>query len=366
MLLRDGAFSDVCAAGEHCAEQDRALATLFTLGSSAEFSFAALAGWSYDSLGPLVTAVLGELSFLLGYGMISLETPASLYLGHIVAGASTNLVSLPAMTLAGVYPDKANLMLSLTVAAQNCATIVAPLMQRATQYLDASFSVVLRGYLVGCLLPICVYWYLLPLKVSVLRRITSRSFSECMLTGEAVGFTIWYCLCIMLYNAYYTTLGVTCGADVASIVGWLMPTQAVWSLLLGPLPSLLLCQILNACNVVFLTLPFVGYPITSSLSGVVYVVASSSIFTTKFTFMAETFDGEHLGKLSGCVGLVSGLVLLLNVNLMGAFSEWQLLGGWGATACLQALLVHWLTIKRKPAPHKHELHKNLLPPIQEA
>lgn len=374
LLFRSGAYEWLCTpettiTGESylCEAQFAAVGGLYTLGSSLGFCGTLVAGIIYDNLGPRVCGWVGEILFVLGYGLIGVSSPSlRLYVpGFIFAGLSGAFVCFPVFVLGEVWPRQAKLIMAHSMAVQLLTSFVAPVMVSLQDATGLSFAAIMTGYVALSIPSALLYCLSLPSSRAEIRAEMGDSayelseettgwngFFRLLLTVEWVTCLFWYVVQIMLFNSYNVNLRAVSGDAVATFMGWAVPFEGVTGLLWGVLntyiTTLWICISMTLMNIAMLSTTFAPPGPLHYVGVLLFVVSNSHIYTTKYTYMSEIFDSEHFGKLSGSIGFTAGVLQLLNI-IIDKFSPPHrvLFGAWIGVAFVSLLAISSMQVRQR-------------------
>lgn len=328
-----------------CRTQEIAWTTGYTIASSCEAAGSIFAGILFDHLGPLGTALMGQILHYTSWAIIlhSNKSKPMWYAGMALNGISVNLSSFPAFTLIDIFPNQRFIMTALVLAGQVSATMVMPILHVINDQIQVGGSKMITGFLLCLALPTTILYLLgLPLTHKHLVREYERKglqiadkpkpnwkvFGKCVVTTESILFTIWYVLMIMQYNVFSSQLRAMAGAEVSDVVGWMFFLQGPAAVLFGwfndMTQTIPMCFLLTLMQVYAFALVKQG-DVGGYISGLMFVLSNAHIFTTKFCYAAELFPNEHFGKVSGFFAFTAGILTFLNTGLdaMGVPVETQ-------------------------------------------
>ncbi|KAH0479494.1 MAG: hypothetical protein KVP17_000826 [Porospora cf. gigantea B] len=379
MLMRSGAYEWLCDTdvppiddNYRCEAQYDAVGSLYTLATSSEFIFGIFAGWLFDNVGPRLTAIVGEVLFFAGYVMILTSSSAlPMYIpGHICAGAAVNLIAYPSFILAEIWPNRSQTLISVTLAVQVGATIIAPMMELVQVSSGWDFQVILGTYLAFCVPFVILYWLSLPRNRVLMRAEIAEAtgavydqqaekerdsgwhgYFNSMMTLEYVGVLIWYTASIMMYNSYTVRLRSHSGDAVANFMGWIMPAQGVLAVVFGFLNdkviTIWIILGITVGNILFLLIGFIPSTVAQYIGVVLYVITNSYIYTTKYTYTAELFPPEHFGKLAGTIGFASGWLQMFNILIDKSGAAYSsLFTGWVIASAVLCGVLGWFLFRQ--------------------
>lgn len=134
LFIRSNAYASRCDAAEPppsdpdrgCIAQQRFFEHLYYIGLASESLVGAVAGVSFDKLGPFATAFVGELMFITGWLFFTFSNSSvNLFVpGIIFLAGAANMVSFPTLILSDMFPKAGDWMTSVVVAAQCSAAFV--------------------------------------------------------------------------------------------------------------------------------------------------------------------------------------------------------------------------------------------------
>lgn len=333
MLYRSGAYRWQCSESElkklksledPCeGAQTNSVQALLRVGLSSEFICGVFAGLSLDHLGPWFTALLGCVSFFLGWmGLVYSTQKFQAYIpAMVLLAGSVNFVAFPCLSLGDLFPEYAGLAVSLVVAAQTTATAVAPVMVLVwDSYPEYSYGHIIWGYLAVAFFPVaslyllCVPWSRLtvdplssiedhsaavgdsdahsgtkghpeiehPQKEQEVLATTSHvgishatieemSFLSQITSVEFIMFTVYYVIQVLQFSYYPSTVQPQYGSEMSNFSGWALTSQGLFGALFGlvvdktkTLPIcvvlVLMVRIIDSCLI--FVLPFSCFPST--------------------------------------------------------------------------------------------------------
>ncbi|XP_026192631.1 uncharacterized protein LOC34617813 [Cyclospora cayetanensis] len=146
MILRAGGFSYLCdedstafleGPGQEqipgvCNAQEAAVQKLYTLTLAVHFSSSALAGFLVDSLGPRLTALLGQSISFTGWCLLASTTRNSRYTlpaAFVLIGLGVDTSSLPHLCIARLFPGSAGLIITITGSAASASMFVPVILE---------------------------------------------------------------------------------------------------------------------------------------------------------------------------------------------------------------------------------------------
>lgn len=380
-----------------CEAQNESVQILYSLYNASEFLFGAIAGVSFDYLGPFITGCIGQALLLFGCLTIIVSSEAlPLYILAVVfLGGSCNFIVFPALAAPDYFPGRAGLILSLTIAFQNGGAIV-------TTVLDAIFravpglklSVLFTFYLCCFLVPVGVCYLLsLPLLRYVLhpvycpanavveeghpqhqkedqeqgiasppQAIQIRRRRADLMTPEFIVFSVLVFLSTLQYNYYPVVLREISGDAIARFNGYIFPTQAIWGILYGllvdytttlPIAYFLVALITAVYGLCLIPNEGLQY-LTTSL----YVLGNTYIYSIKFTYVAETFSPRNNGVIMGVLSIISGMTMFVNILLLRVGHTRGVIYGLLASVIFSFAIVGWLDRQR----HRGVSYKGLVAP----
>lgn len=346
MLLKGDKYAWLCPPGTRtlqedqimsCPEQDRKVSTLFPLAAGFELFGAIVAGVALDRLGPRLTAIIGSISGFISVGLliISRERLDLMPSSMMITGVAINMIAFPALILEDFFPSAAATTASFVVACQCLSSVIAPVLWALwSSFPRWTFEGIWSAYLAIIWIP-CSIFYCLTLPSVRLERNTQETDVELAETKPKPSFA-WRPFCseafsvrfallnlinlvLMLQVAYYqVVVRKESGAAVSDFLGWTMPLQAVWGLLLGRVvdriktPAMIFL-LLNSFMVVY-GLMLLGRSKIQYLTVTLFNIAMSYAYTVKYSFVQESFSQTNYGTLVGISGALGGVsVLLTNI-----------------------------------------------------
>jgi len=308
----------------------------YTLASTMEFSFGLFAGVMFDHVGPFITAFMGLTLFFISWFIIAFCSSDNKYIwitGCILCGTSINFTAFPSFILIDIFPNHKVVMAAVVLGSQVSATGVMPVLYSisTTTSPPIAFDKIMLVYLLCVTLPFCVlYLFTLPLNRKQLQLEYKRRglpspptrtkpdwavFLKCLMTWEYLGFTVWYAAMLIQYNYYGTALADIVDETTDNVIGWLFflqgPVAVAFGYLNDKIRTIPCAMILTAMQVYAFSCIWMGSA-GAYLGGLMYVISNAHVFTTKFAYTGELFPHEHYGKLAGLVGLLAGLLQLIN------------------------------------------------------
>lgn len=127
LLIKSGAYSWLCAEDDpECDAQSKAVGRLYSIAAGFEYASAALGGLMLDHMGPRNTAIVGEVTWIIGTILlaISSESVRLHILAMIIIGSSVNIVCFPSLCTIETFPKCQGLMVGIVLSAQNAATAI--------------------------------------------------------------------------------------------------------------------------------------------------------------------------------------------------------------------------------------------------
>eukprot|EP01055_Gregarina_sp_Pseudo9_P005782 Gregarina_sp_Pseudo_9__5781@NODE_861_length_2123_cov_96_050864_g809_i0_p1_GENE_NODE_861_length_2123_cov_96_050864_g809_i0NODE_861_length_2123_cov_96_050864_g809_i0_p1_ORF_typecomplete_len508_score68_55MFS_1/PF07690_16/2_3e02MFS_1/PF07690_16/2_3e07MFS_1/PF07690_16/2_5Nodulinlike/PF06813_13/2e05Nodulinlike/PF06813_13/2_9e02Sugar_tr/PF00083_24/0_021UPF0060/PF02694_15/0_021UPF0060/PF02694_15/2_4e03UPF0060/PF02694_15/2_2e03MFS_3/PF05977_13/1_4e03MFS_3/PF05977_13/0_075_NODE_861_length_2123_cov_96_0508 len=371
ILLKGGKYSWLCGPGsitnmdngfESCEEQDQAVGRLFAVASALELLGAIFAGVALDRLGPRLTGFMGEaLGFVAMVMMVISRKGLNLLpLSMVVTGVAINLIAFPALILEDYFPSAAATTAAFVVSCQCLSCAIAPIIWEVWKFFPHwSFVGIWTTYLLAVWIPVS-FFYVLTLPRT--REIQSKSgpsetvaappdersspveidmlpsrLEEAQLPTppppslRAACFSLDFAvmnlinMILMLQTAYYqVVVRSISGPAISDFVGWGLPTQAIWGLILGRIVDFIktpamagIIFIGYAATYLMVQLPrgYVQYG-TASL----FLFFMSYAFTIKYSYIQERFPTQLFGRLLGVAGGLGGGAVLLTNLLVGSLT----------------------------------------------
>eukprot|EP01054_Gregarina_sp_Poly1_P006908 Gregarina_sp_Poly_1__6907@NODE_374_length_9120_cov_202_678449_g308_i0_p3_GENE_NODE_374_length_9120_cov_202_678449_g308_i0NODE_374_length_9120_cov_202_678449_g308_i0_p3_ORF_typecomplete_len463_score59_38MFS_1/PF07690_16/4_1e02MFS_1/PF07690_16/1_3e11MFS_1/PF07690_16/1MFS_3/PF05977_13/0_0014MFS_5/PF05631_14/0_0045MFS_5/PF05631_14/7_1e02MFS_5/PF05631_14/4_5e02DUF2929/PF11151_8/2_5e02DUF2929/PF11151_8/2_5_NODE_374_length_9120_cov_202_678449_g308_i021723560 len=366
ILLKGRKYSWLCSGDDinmdngfpSCPAQEQAVARLFAIATALELLGAIFAGVALDQLGPRLTGLIGEtLGFLAMVMMIvSREGLNLLPLSMVVTGVAINLVAFPALILEDYFPAAAATTAAFVVSCQCLSCAVAPVIWEVWKYLpNWSFVDLWTFYLVGIWVPVS-FFYLLTLprrretpptkelaapavsedtihapldpEEGVSLRVSTTypksSFRKACFSPDFAAMNVVNMI-LMLQTAYYQVIvRPLSGAAISDFIGWGLPTQAVWGLILGRIVDYIKTPAMAGVI-------FIGYAATYLMvqlprgwlqygTASLFLFFMSYAFTVKYSFIQERFPSHLFGRLLGVCGGLGGISVLLTNLLVGSLT----------------------------------------------
>eukprot|EP01057_Protomagalhaensia_wolfi_P005733 Protomagalhaensia_wolfi_Nauph_80__5732@NODE_690_length_2108_cov_8_142581_g515_i0_p1_GENE_NODE_690_length_2108_cov_8_142581_g515_i0NODE_690_length_2108_cov_8_142581_g515_i0_p1_ORF_typecomplete_len501_score72_80MFS_1/PF07690_16/4_4e02MFS_1/PF07690_16/1_1e05MFS_1/PF07690_16/0_022MFS_3/PF05977_13/3_3e03MFS_3/PF05977_13/3_7e02MFS_3/PF05977_13/0_00037DUF4512/PF14975_6/2_2_NODE_690_length_2108_cov_8_142581_g515_i01221624 len=385
LLLRGDKYGWLCESAEaeynsdngfvSCVAQEQAIARLFPVAAAMELLGSIFAGFALDSTGPRITAFFGEVLGLGAIVMIMFSNsrlnllPASM----VVTGVAINLVAFPALILEDWFPTAAATTAAYVVACQCISCIVAPVMWEIWKFFPAwTFNQIWTVYLGAIWIPASLLYIIaLPKK----REIPSLEIPAPTEDPEAIDiiephpsaekvpflrafFTVDYAIMnvvnaiLMLQATYYQVMvRPIAGQRISDFVGWGLPTQAIWGVMLGRIVDYIKSPAMGA-------ILFLGYAGTYVMmqfpkawlqygAAVFFVVCTSYSYTFKYSYLQERYPAYLYGRLLGLAGVLGGCSVLLTNLLVGTLTPIFWCNFLAATSLVGILLSSYLSLSMK-------------------
>ncbi|EZG55354.1 major facilitator family transporter [Gregarina niphandrodes] len=347
ILLKGGAFAWRCTDGVEenaelpglytCAVQEKAVNSLLPIASGIELAGGVVAGVALDWVGPRVCAFLGSTIGFLAYTMLVYSSQKhNMYAAALaVSGIAINLIGFPALTLEDYFPSAAATTAAYVIACQCLSSVIPPVMWLLWKHHPGwTFQQLWWGYLLGIWIPISIpYLALLPFKrhrnQAIAQDATQEPFSAKRLLKYlgSLPFVVMNLLSIvlMLQTSYWQMiLRSQLGVAISEFLGYTMPTQAVWAIIIGRITDytktpFIISVLLLMYSLIYYLVP-VGKGNIQYLSVMIFNMAMSYAYTIKYSFVQERFPQKYYGTLVGVSGAIGGGGVLAT-NLVNYFDR---------------------------------------------
>eukprot|EP01056_Protomagalhaensia_sp_Gyna25_P002496 Protomagalhaensia_sp_Gyna_25__2495@NODE_23_length_7676_cov_49_997512_g16_i0_p3_GENE_NODE_23_length_7676_cov_49_997512_g16_i0NODE_23_length_7676_cov_49_997512_g16_i0_p3_ORF_typecomplete_len468_score41_04MFS_1/PF07690_16/3_8e02MFS_1/PF07690_16/0_00013MFS_1/PF07690_16/0_0017MFS_3/PF05977_13/4_7e03MFS_3/PF05977_13/18MFS_3/PF05977_13/1_6e02MFS_3/PF05977_13/0_0013_NODE_23_length_7676_cov_49_997512_g16_i033494752 len=389
LLLRGDKYGWMCESADaeynsdngfvSCVAQEQAIARLFPVAAAMELLGSIFAGFALDSTGPRITAFFGEVLGLVAIVMIMFSNnrlnllPASM----VVTGTAINLVAFPALILEDWFPTAAATTAAYVVACQCISCVVAPVMWELWKFFPAwTFNQIWTVYLAAIWVPSSLLYIIaLPKKREIpsleipvpTEDIEAINIIEPRPSGQGTAekasffrafFTIDYAIMnvvnaiLMLQATYYQVMvRPIAGQRISDFVGWGLPTQAIWGIMLGRIVDYIKSPAMGS-------ILFMGYAGTYVMmqfprawlqysAAVFFVVCTSYSYTFKYSYLQERYPAHLYGRLLGLAGVLGGCSVLLTNLLVGTLTPMFWCNFLAATSLVGILLSSYLSFSRK-------------------
>lgn len=339
-----------------CETQERRIGSLFSIAAGFELIGAIVAGIVLDRWGPRHTAIAGSLLGIVATIMLicSGQRIDLMPLSLILTGISINLIAFPALALERDFPNAAATTAAYVVSCQCLSSILAPviwfLWERNSHW---TFEEIWTVYLCVIWIPVSVlYWIALPSTNhpnKTANQVDQSSPCSVQSSQEIAAaepettaeFTpppfdwieFWAACCsrpfllmnfigilLMLDTVYYQLIiRKQSGILASNFLGWTMPLQAFWGLILGRITDHIktpaMTIILLFLYMIVYSAVLLGPGVFQLATATLFNIATSYAFTVKYSFVQETFERTYFGTLVGILGCVGGISMLL-VNVL--------------------------------------------------
>eukprot|EP01071_Lankesteria_metandrocarpae_P011143 Lankesteria_metandrocarpae@DN5415_c1_g1_i4.p1 len=138
-----------------------------------------------------------------------------------------------------------------------------------------------------------------------------------LVTPEFITFALFYVANQVQLGYFPTTVRSRFGDKMADFLGYIGPSQALWGFLIGLFVDWagteLICGVIVLITFGMYLCALINVVELQYFTCILYIIASSYIFTTRYTFVDSTFATRNFGTLVGLIGASSGLAYCINM-----------------------------------------------------